>query len=77
MEHIILALITSLPGAIAALLSWRQSKRNHSIVADTKRELGDIHIEVNDRLSQLLALTHKSAHAEGRAEGLAENQSMN
>ncbi len=75
LEHIILALIASIPGAIVALLSWRQSRRNHSIVSDTRSELSDIHIEVNDRLSQLLEMTRKAAHAEGRAEGVLAGES--
>lgn len=55
---ITIAIIAALPPTLAAVLAWAGSRRN-------SRQIQEIHVSVNSRLTELLALTAKSSHAAG------------
>lgn len=52
------ALVTFATAALALYASWRNGQ-----------EIQEIHISINSRMDELLALTKKAAHAEGVIEG--------
>jgi hypothetical protein len=51
---------------VASLASLLQARRNGD-------KLVEIHLQLNSRLDQLLAVTKKDAHAEGKLEGKEES----
>ena len=54
----IIAMIVAIPPSIIAAASFVSSLRNNS-------QIKDLHIEVNDRLSQLIKKSEALAHAQG------------
>lgn len=62
---------------LTAALAFIQSRLNNRLGKETRSELTasvqKIEVAVDGRLSQLLALTATSSHAEGRIEGIAVN----
>jgi len=71
-DLVLVALITAIPGTIAAIVSW--DGRRTAKVAVSK--VDDLHVIVNDRLTQLLASTATSAKLEGVSEERARGQEM-
>ncbi len=66
-ETVIIAMIVAIPPtilAVAALISQ----------ARTRVDIKDLHILVNDRLSQLISKSEKLAHEKGKAEQRAETK---
>jgi hypothetical protein len=54
--------LSSLGALVLAVINQRG-------IADNRRATTEIHLSMNSRLDQLVKMTSKSAHAEGRAEG--------
>lgn len=69
-EPVQIALIVAVAPTLLALASVVSSFRN-------SKKLEALHVDVNSRLSQLLAKTEISAHAEGKAEGIAAERENN
>lgn len=59
----LVAIIAAIPGVVAAILSFFAHKG-----------INEVHLSVNSRLDELLAVTRKSSHAEGLAEGRSEKK---
>jgi hypothetical protein len=55
------------PSAVASWMAYLKSKQNATAI-------NDLHVIVNDRLTQLLAITAAAKHAEGVIEGTAATQ---
>ena len=66
---IIIAIITAVPPTLAALVSIWVSRINSRKLNLTTEKLNGISVTIDGRLSELLALTAKSSHAEGVVEG--------
>jgi len=56
-DLVLVAVIAAVPATIGAFVGMWNA-----------RKIEDVHVAVNSRLSELLALTAKAAHAEGKAE---------
>ena len=69
-EPVQIALIVAVAPTLLALASVVSSFRN-------SKKLEALHVDVNSRLSQLLAKTETSARAEGKAEGIASERAIN
>lgn len=64
---IIIALITTLPPTIMALLAWRGGNRN-------SKAIQEVHLSINSRMDELLKSSKAESKAEGKEEGRAENR---
>lgn len=66
---IIVAAIAPTIAAIGAIIvSLINRKKNKADLEDAKKGIHQIHLEINSRMTQLLELSQRSAHAEGKEE---------
>jgi len=56
-DAVLVAIVAAIPGTLSVLVSLRN-----------KRDIRELHLAVNSRLTELLEQTAKASHAEGRAE---------
>jgi hypothetical protein len=61
-DLLVVGIMAAIPAFIAAFASWRQAVYN-------SKKIQEIHLTVNGRLMELLALTKTAAHAAGLQEG--------
>lgn len=66
-DPIAIALIAATPPTVVAILAWLSSRRNG-------KNIQEIHIALNSRLTELLAATKGEATATAHAAGLKEGQ---
>jgi hypothetical protein len=66
-EPVQIALIVAVAPTLLALAGVVNSVRN-------SQKLNTIHVDLNSRLTQLLLATGASAHANGKAEGVAQER---
>lgn len=67
-----LELVRMLPSIFAAIFAGVAliiAQRNHALGQENKNNIHELHIAVNSRLSELLAVTGLAKHAEGVLEG--------
>lgn len=63
----LMAIVAAAPSTIMAIAAFRKSKENGD-------KIQDLHIIVNSRLTELLALTKTSSESEGFARGTKESE---
>ena len=67
LTQIIVAIIVAIPPTLVAILALIQGMKNG-------RATEEIHLSVNSRMDELLAVTKGESHAEGLAQGRKETK---
>ncbi len=62
-DLVVVAIITAVPSVVAAVCTLINQKK-----------LREIHIDLNGRLTELLVSTGAASHAEGKVEGITQEQ---
>ena len=68
---VLVALITIIPTTLGVLVLWLQGRNNRK---ENKKEINEIHIAINSRMTELLNATKGESKAEGKAEGKLEER---
>lgn len=68
-DTVMIALLVAIPPTLVALAGLVNSIRNGGKLAQHAATLQAVHLQINSRMDELLAISKRAAHAEGVIEG--------